>query len=300
MQPRNLDPLPVNRILGVREYIVTNEQLERYLVGIKAHSNRWYTEDSPYGGPVCPASILFYEPMHFPGPRQYRADASPYNSGAAWEFSRPIRRGQALTLREKVADRWIKRGREYAVFQMDALDTHGRVVARCDFKESWDAPPNYEPPLPNRDHEPGSLKIEPSGRELGRLSRLFTFEMSSAFCRPERNLHTSREMARARGFSDVVIAGPQFVCQMSELMTRMFGRGYYEGGKLAVNFLRPVLAGELITARAVEHTRRDDGGGQKRAEVVIWCENAAGQKTAAGIASAVLGDAEPEHIVDEC
>src|SRR5690606_1687459 len=87
---------------------------------------------------------------------------------------------------------------------------------------------------------------------------------------------------------DVVLSGPQFTAQMAELMTRIFGRGFYEGGYLKVNFLKPVLAGETITAR-VTLTGRDRGqDGQERIEVAIWCENEKGETTAGGIASARL------------
>lgn len=289
------DPIAAGTVLGERGFTIDDEQLERYAGGIDVQ-NPWYTKDSPYGGPVCPAAILFYEPMRFPASQAYGRDRPIFNARAEWEFCAPARPGQRLTLRSKVSDRWIKRGREYATFEMEALDEAGKMVSVGRFTNTWESPPAYDPPLPSRDNDPKSPPADGDGAELGTLTRTYTFEMSVAGAGPAKNFHTDRQMARDRGFDDVVIAGPQFVCQMSELMTRIFGRGWYEGGKLRVNFLRPVIAGETIAARAVENRRVRDGDGVERLEVAIWCENQAGQQTAAGTASARLVDGEPKLI----
>jgi acyl dehydratase len=292
---RRKDPIAVGTILGEREFVVGEEQLTRYVEGIDVR-NPWYAEDSPYGGPVCPASILFYEPMRFPASQEYGRDRPIFNARGEWEFCAPARPGQRLTLRSKVADRWIKRGREYASFEMEVRDETGKLLCVGRIINTWDDPPAYDPPLPSRDNEPRTPPAEGDGAELGTMTRTYTFEMSVAGAGPAINFHTDRQIARDRGFDDVVIAGPQFVCQMSELMTRIFGRGWYEGGKLRVNFLRPVIAGEAITARVVESRRTRDGDGVERMEVAIWCENEAGQQTAAGTASARLVEGEPAPV----
>ena len=294
---RTRDPIPVDMPLGERTFEIDEQQMRRYIEGIGA-DNPWYTQDSPYGGPVAPAAILFYEPMRFPASQSYGRDRPVFNARAEWEFYRPARPGQMVTLRSKVADRWIKRGREYASFEMEARDAAGELLSVGRFTNTWDNPPAYDPPLPVRDNEPKGPTVEATGRELGSLSRLFTFEMSVALAGPAQNFHTDREMARQRGFADVVIAGPQFVCQMSELMTQIFGRGFYEGGRLRVNFLKPVLAGQRITARVAEGPRTGEPDGVERMEVAIWYENEAGQKTAAGTASARLLDGEPKQVSD--
>ena len=291
------DPVPVGMFLGERSFTITEEQMRRYIDGIDA-KNPWYTQDSPYGGPVCPAAILFYEPMRFPASQAYGQGRAVFNARAEWEFCAPTRPGQTLTLRSKVSDRWIKRGREYACYEMEALDEAGKVVCVGRFTNTWDDPPQYDPPLPVRDNEPKAPPVEGNGPELGSLSRLFTYDMSVALAGPARNFHTDRELAQQRGFADVVIAGPQFVCQMAELLTQIFGRGFYEGGRLRVNFLKPVLAGERITARAAENRRLRDGDGVERVEVAIWCENEAAQPTAAGVASARLIDGPPKESFD--
>lgn len=288
------DPLAIGTTYPQRRVEVTQEYLGRYIEGIRAEDNPWYSVDSPYGGPVLPASIFFYEPSNFEDPRtgtqirHHGMDRAPFNSGAEWHFFAPGRPGEVFTLDQRVTDRWLKRGREWVIFEMSTRDAAGTLLATCAFKESWAEPPAYETPLRVQEGKSGELDADRSGELLGTLSRLYTFEMSAAFCRPHRDFHTDREMARAQGFPDVVISGPQFTCQMAELMTRIFGRGFYEGGHLKVNFLKPVLAGETITARATLLKRSAGSDGQERVEVAIWCENEKGETTAGGVAGARL------------
>jgi acyl dehydratase len=266
--------------------VISAAQVQRYIAALDVNDNEWYSGDSPYGGPISPAALLVYEPMSFPGPRQYRTDAQPFTTGVEWSFISPLHVGQVVKLRQRVSDRWIKREREHVIFEMEVLDSDGGIATLLKYKESWANPPLYDPPLPNRDGE-RYLRPEGTGDILGELSRQLTFEMSRAFCGLEVNFHTDRALAQARGYPDVVIAGPQIICLISELATRVFGAGYFKGGKLSVNLLRPVLAGEALVVKAARHREVADAG-RKRLEAVIWCENGAGEKVAAGLASSFV------------
>ncbi|MGE0230277.1 MAG: MaoC family dehydratase [Flavobacteriaceae bacterium] len=286
------DPLAVGTEFPTRKVRVTDEYLGRYIEGIRAEDNPWYLTDSPYGGPRLPACMFFYEPSDFADAksgrklRHHGEDRMPFNSGIEWWFYGPGEPGKTFTLDQRVIDRWLKRGREWAIFEMRCKDDTGRLLAKCAFKESWAEPPVYDPPLRVEEGKSGELAADGSGELLGSLSRLYTFEMSAAFCRPNRDFHTDRELARANGFADVVLSGPQFTCQVAELMTRIFGRGFYEGGHLKLNFLKPVLAGETIDARVNVIERVKDDDGVERVKVAVTCTNDEGVTTAGGIASA--------------
>ena len=65
-----------------------------------------------------------------------------------------------------------------------------------------------------------------------------------------KNFHTDLGEAQKLGYPDLVAAGPMFICFLSELMTQCFGERWLTSGKLDVKFLRPVIAGDTITARA--------------------------------------------------
>ena len=81
-------------------------------------------------------------------------------------------------------------------------------------------------------------------------------------------------------------------------MTRIFGRGFYKGGILRVNYLRPVLVNKRISARVLEDIRSQDQDGVTRVIAAIWCQNELRQKIACGIATARLVDGEPAYTLD--
>src|SRR5690606_40715062 len=97
--------------------------------------------------PTLPACIFFYEPSDFADPesgrklRYHAEDRMPFNSGIEWWFHGPGEPGGTFTLDQRVTDRWLKRGREWAIFEMTCRDAAGKTLALCAFKESWAEPP---------------------------------------------------------------------------------------------------------------------------------------------------------------
>ena len=274
--------------LGETEYELSPERIQRYVDGVGS-TNPWYSSQSPFGGPVAPAAILFYTPMRLEGWRDAGDDRPIFNSRAEWSFRQPARPGSTLLLSGRHADRWLKRGRDFLAIEVLARDESGDAICRGTTTVTWPADPRFTPAdLPNRDGEPAAPSVgAAAGPELGSLTRLLTFEMSCAIAGPARNFHTDREMARARGFEDVVIAGPHFVCLASELMTDIFKKAWFESGELRLTFLKPVIAGERITVRAVERERASSAG-DTRIIADVWCENERGEQTSVGSASALV------------
>ena len=72
---------------------------------------------------------------------------------------------------------------------------------------------------------------------------------------------------------------------VTELLTRHFGRGFYQGGRLDVKFTN-VLAGRALHHSRNHHGRRAEGG-QTRAEVTVSGEKADGTKIIVANASAL-------------
>lgn len=291
------DPFPVGMTLNDRLYVPTAQRIATHLMSLGVRGNPWYGARPPQGGPICPPGMLCIEPVRFPDFAGY-GSRIVLNSRCEWDLHKPMRRDEPLTLRCRVSDRWLKRGKEYITFEMQVLDAQGSLVSVCRFSEAMLDPPPYDPPLPGRDHERGGADPEPAGPQLGLLARAFTLDMVKGVAGAVDDWHTDREKARARGLDDVLVTGPHFIAQMMELMTQVFGRGFVEGGRLDVNALRPVLVNRRITARVFEQGRITDPDGVPRVEVAIWCEDDDGTKTFAGSASARLPDGEPCTVVD--
>ncbi len=127
------------------------------------------------------------------------------------------------------------------------------------------------------------------GLEVPRFERHITREMARIHGAPMRNFHTVLEDARALGFDDLVVAGPLFTCFFSEMLTRCFGEHWIRAGELEIRFLKPVLARQTITARAVVTGHVPLAGDRARVELEVWCERASdGARTSAGTAAVAL------------
>ena len=126
--------------LGTRELVITPDWIEKYLGSIDAR-NPWYSEDSPFGGPIAPSAVFNYEMMMF-GDWHPVGATSILNSGQTWEFRRPLRPGQRIQIVGVVVDRYEKRGREYVAMQSTARDEDGNLLCRTVTTDSWQAPEN--------------------------------------------------------------------------------------------------------------------------------------------------------------
>lgn len=291
------DPFPVGMTLNDRTYVATPERIATYVMALGVRDNLWYSANSRYGEPICPPGLLCIEPVRFPDFPGY-GHRVVLNTRCEWELYKPMRPGQTLTLKCRVSDRWLKRGKEHITFEMPVADERGELVSLCRFSEAMLDPPVYDPPLPSRDHETGRIVSCAAGPELGTLARDFTLDMVKGIAGPVNDWHTNRDKARERGLEDVLVTGPHFVAHIMELLTRVFGRGFAEGGRMRVNALRPVLVDQRITARLFEHRRTLDADGVCRVEAMVWCEDDQGTKTFAGMASARLPDGEPMPVTD--
>jgi acyl dehydratase len=74
---------------------------------------------------------------------------------------------------------------------------------------------------------------------------------------PFKDLHTDDEIARKSGFPGQIGVGSALHGYVIQLMTVLFGTRWLSHGALDVRYLRPILVGDVVTARA-RVTRRDD------------------------------------------
>src|SRR5215831_8099762 len=102
-----------------------------------------------------------------------------------------------------------------------------------------------------------------------------------------RSIHTDEAWARKKGFRTTLAQGMMSTAYVSEMMTRLLGRGFIQGGTMSVAFIKPVYAGDRLTVHGVVREMRPESGGT-RVVVDVWCENQHGEKTAAGQASGLM------------
>ena len=102
-----------------------------------------------------------------------------------------------------------------------------------------------------------------------------------------RSIHTDEAWARAKGFRAPLAQGMMSTAYVSEMMTGFLGAGFLKGGRLAMNFIQPVYAGDRLTVHGVVKEKLIEGDAT-RVVVEVWCENQEGDITAAGTASGLV------------
>ncbi len=128
------------------------------------------------------------------------------------------------------------------------------------------------------------------GRELPPLKKTITQRQIDCYSgvRP-KSIHTDVEWAKQKGFPAPLAQALMSTAYVSQMMTRWLGTGFVKGGKISVSFIKPVIAGETLTARAVIKSV-DEVDSRAHISVECWCENQQGVKTMVGSASGFADD----------
>lgn len=104
-----------------------------------------------------------------------------------------------------------------------------------------------------------------------------------------KSIHTDAEWARKKGFAAPLAQGMMSTAYVSEMMVALLGEGFVKGGKMAVKFIKPVLAGDTLTMHGRVKEKLPDGD-RTRIVVEFWCENPDGIKTMVGEASGLAAN----------
>jgi hypothetical protein len=122
------DAIKVGEELGPFVMHVGEEEVRRYCEDWD-DPNPLYLETSSLGGPLVP-------PAFMAGLHGSRLLAMKYDSRATGvtrtehEVLRPLRVGQTMTTIGRIAEKFVKRGREYLVIESTSYDENGEVFRR--------------------------------------------------------------------------------------------------------------------------------------------------------------------------
>ena len=282
--------IPVGLDLGVHEHEVTPSLVAEYTDAVDDR-NPWYTGASPFGGPVAPALILHSEVYRFGGwylPNIY----GNLHARQEWELFAPVMVGDHVLTRATIIDRYIKRGRDYVVNEVQLFGADGRLLSRSRTHQSFMLDESHQElavdkereKSPKRRFEAGAGEIQ---EEIAPLEKLVTLEMCKKFS-PGTTYHNDVEAAKKLGFPDIVVQGMMPVCFLSELMARRFGEGWLAGGRMSVNLVNVLWGGDAgVACRGVVREFTAEGT-RRRAHCEIWAEKQDGTKVVVGRASAVV------------
>jgi acyl dehydratase len=281
------DEVYVGRFYGERGRQITAEVVETYAEGVQDF-NPWYFGDSPFGAAVAPALMLHSEVYKELG--WYLSVFGNLHAKQEWELFHPIMVGEEVTARSQIVDRYGKRDRDYVVNEVSVFGSDGRLLNRGRTHQSFLKKRTGEDQVVvDKDREKrGDRKFDLGEgdilEELSAPPKEISIEMCQRFSGPQKNYHNDVESARALGFPDIVVQGMMSLCFISEMMTKRFGAGWYQGGRMNANLVNVVWQGETITARGLVRSTVEEGSAS-RSMVDVWCEKGDGTKVVVGTAS---------------
>jgi hypothetical protein len=273
--------------LGKLDVTITPEMVDHYIKGLD-EPNAWYTTASPFGGPVAPVIVFQDTESEFKGWYLDNLFGNLWRS-QTWDIYAPTRVGQTVHCTARVADRYRRRDRDVVVQEMLVRDDAGQLVARSEHHQSFMAEQTSgEVALRDPASKEGARQhAEPAGEPLSlELHKTFSVAMCNEYFYKRPNYHNDKDASRDLGFGDVVIGGRMTLSCVTELLTRHFGRGFYQGGHLDVKFTNVLWPNEPFTTRGIV-TGRTREGDRTRAQVTVLCEKADGTKIIVAGASAL-------------
>jgi acyl dehydratase len=283
------DGIELGKQYGPYKYPLA-ERIPRLLEATE-NAHPWHHGRSPWGPPVAPPSILGSICMRFidwiapiaPGTLHTRQDVETL---AALRLDRqPIAYG-------KFVEKYERRGRRWAVFESRFRDEtglligHGRTtLAFPERVETKDEPATGDSKPPER-----TGHLEPITRTITRTitqDKMTAFSEDSMSAKRGTSIHISPEVAKAAGFETTIAQAMMAADYISEMMTGVLGKQWFEYSDLSLTFLHPILCGDTLTANGRLQSETLEGAVMRRV-FQVWAENQRGEPVAAGTAGSLV------------
>lgn len=267
----------------------------------------WYQQDSPFGGPILPPWGLTRQVLALVGVQQlFRSlgGAPVIHARQELELKNPLRVSKKVVVRGRLANKYIRRGKEYVIFEALSVDEDGVEILQSRGIYCWPAPGiPLEPPGSAARERPEAKApvaseakgVAPSaegaqvGQELPPVTKTLTLEASQAFSGwPDaKSYHTDEELAHQAGFPTVLAEGTLGAAYICQMCMRFLEEGWLRGGMLAVTHIGRIHPPMHLTARG-RITEKVPEGDRTRLMLEVWLEDEAGQKIQVGSASGLV------------
>jgi acyl dehydratase len=145
------------------------------------------------------------------------------------------------------------------------------------------------PSAQNKDLRMPTLVAELTvGQEIEPVVKQMTRErMSHPLMAGGNPIHDDPAFARQLGLAAPIATGVMSSAFLSEMLTGAFGVEWIRGGEMDVKFIRPIYAGDTVTAHG-RITGKQEVSGGLRVALEIWCDTQHGEKVTVGTAHVVV------------
>jgi hypothetical protein len=212
--------------------------------------NPWYTEASPWGGPVA-------APAFMAGLTGFNLLATRFNTRAtvgvktAHKNLAPVFTGQKMTTKGRLTDRYIKRRREYVVVESSSYDESGNEFRRsCDhIMLSFERSPFEDtvPPSPASPERDTQLVPTDPGLTVPTLTKVVYQRALATRTFSDDSSHND-DNAQRFGYAGALVSAYVLCGLMSEPMVHAFGESWFTTGDIALTFIgKGVQQGDKVT-----------------------------------------------------
>lgn len=290
MADLSYEGIETGRLFGPWKYPL-RERIARHLEAVE-NTHPWHHNRSPWGPPVAPPSILGNAALRFidaiaPLPPGTLHAKQEIETLAALRLDRqPVGYG-------RFTEKYERRGRRWFVFESRWRDETGLIIGHSRvtmaFPGAREGERGDDPPPAERASAAGAS----AAGALTPVVRTLTQEKMAAYSEDSANalrgtsIHVHLEAARQAGFPATVAQGLMAADYINEMLENALGRYWYEYSTLSLVFLRPMFCGDTVSA----HGRLAEAapeGAVVRQVYEVWCESSAGERVAAGKATALV------------
>lgn len=262
------------------------DRINRHLEAVE-NLHPWHHGRSPWGPPVAPPTILAAASLRFidsvapvpPGTLHAKQELS---TAAATRLDRqPIGYG-------RFTDKYERRGRRWFVFETRWRDETGLILGRTRTTMAFPGmvETTDDKPAPVKERVEPQAWLPPVTRALTQ-DRLTAYTEDSANALRGTSIHLHPEAAKAAGFPATVAQAMVSADYISEVLAAELGKEWYSNAELSVAFLKTMLCGDTVTARAGLAGETTEGAMVRRV-YTVRADNQHGDAVAAGTATTLV------------
>ena len=219
---------------------------------------------------------------------KYLTDTAAY-AKVYQEYKKPVVAPVALTVAGAIVDKYIRRGREYLVLEVDTHDDASDLVA-ISHHTIWINTAalhdlSEDTPRAETRHEPALAGQAEQLPSLAKIARMTPPPGGHKWGSP----HNDEYARQVLGLRAGLVPGNTTMCYVGEMLRLFFGLAWLEKGVMDISFVGGgAVSQDPVTARG-EVRRRLPEGATTRLEVDVRLENhATGQPAILGSASCTL------------
>lgn len=105
---------------------------------------------------------------------------------------------------------------------------------------------------------------------------------------PSSGIHVGAALSREMGLAAAVAPAELGLAYLHELLDRHFVPDFRQGGHLAVHYLRPIYAGDTLTAQAITTRQETAADCRIHHHLQLWLSNQRGERTIDGTAQVTV------------